>query len=101
MDLEGQIDVLSCAVPHEFELAIWRNEGYYPVCVKLAKLDALVELAVFQCDASSSRSCSFRAGLVARWVEIVFTKGEAVIEAEFALRSARQVGAHNDLSVDI
>lgn len=99
VDAEGKVDVLGSTVPHELELAVWRNEGDYAVRVKLTQLDALVELAVLECDGAGGCARGFCPSFVAGWArEAVAVEEEAVVEAEFAFRSAREVGSHDYLT---
>jgi len=57
---ERQADVLGGAVPHELKLAIRWDEADAVLCLKLAQLDTLVELAVVDGDgrlAPSAATC--------------------------------------------
>jgi len=101
--LEGQVDVLGGAVPHQLELAIRRNEADDAIAVKLPKLDALVELAVLQRHASRSglgrlASHPISAG---QTQQPIIIQQQAVVEAKLALRCPAQVCAHDDLARNI
>ena len=61
VDLERQDDVLCRAVAHQFELAVRRHEGDDAVGIEPAEADALVELAVLECDAAGGGFGSFPA----------------------------------------
>lgn len=108
LHLKGEVDILRRAVPHQLELTVRRYERDDTVRVKSAQFHALVELTVFQCDgtcgcarglASGSADPTIFTTLPARRVASVEEK--PVIQPEFALRRAGQVGAHDDLAVDV
>ena len=100
---EGKVDVLGRAVPHQLELAVGRDEADDAVAVELAQLDALVELAVLERDASSSGLGRLAPHPVAAGQahEAVLVEKEAVVKSELALGRAAEVGAHDDLAVDV
>ena len=100
VDLEGEVDVLGGAVAHQLELAVGRHEADDAVAVELAQLDALVELAVLEGDASGGGL----GGLAPHSVparqcrEPVVIEQKTIVEAELALGCAAQVCAHDDLT---
>lgn len=105
--LEGEIDVLRGAVPHQLELAVRRHKRDDAVRVKAAQFHALVELAVFQRDGAGSRAGCFAARVGVRgrgWASTaaaVAVEEKAVVQPELALRGAGEVGAHDDLAGDV
>ena len=102
VDFEGEVDVFGGSVAHELKLAVRRDERDDAVCVELAQLDALMELAVFERDAAGGGFGGFCAGGVAGWRGEAFAvEEEAIVEAEFAFRGSGEIGAHNDLTVDV
>lgn len=102
MDLEGKIDILSGSVAHKLKLPVWRYERDDSIGIKLPQLDALMELAIFQRHAASSGLCSFRTSRISRWRgKVVAIQQEPVVEPKLAFWCAGEVGAHDDLAVDV
>lgn len=99
---EREVHVFRGSIAHELELAVGRDEGDDPVRVEPAQFDALMELAVFQRDASGRGFGGLGARRVpGRGGEAVGVEEQAVVEAEFAFGHAGQVGPHDDLPVDV
>jgi hypothetical protein len=103
VDLERKVDILGGPVPHQLELAVWRDEADDAVAVELAQLHALVELAVLERHAAGGSLGSLAPHLVAarEAQQAVVVEQEAIIQAELALRGAAEVGAHNDLACNV
>ena len=49
-DLEGQVDVLSNSVAHQFKLAVGRDESNRPFFIEFRQFDALMELHIVNCN---------------------------------------------------
>lgn len=103
--LEGEVHVLRRAVAHQFKLPVGGHEGDGAVGVELPELDALVELAVFQGHRSGSGAGSLLLPiLIADSVGVSgprLREQELVVEAELAFGGPTEVGAHDDLAVDV
>lgn len=90
--LEGQVDIVRRAVPHQLKGAVRRREGNGSVAVVLVELDTLMELAVVQLDGSYGRRFVAQTSSVAITADaalLLAVEDELVVEAELALGPAR------------
>ena len=90
--LEGQIDIVRRAIPHQLKGAVRRREGNGSVTVVLVELDALMELAVVQLDGSYRRRFVAQTSSVAITADaalLLAVEDELVVEAKLALGPAR------------
>lgn len=100
VDLEREVDVLSGSVTHELEFAVGGHERDDSVRVEFSQFDALMKLAVLECDTSGCCFGSFGAHPVPtrKAEQTIAVKQQPVVQAKFALRSTREICAHNNLA---
>ncbi len=82
---EGQDNVICHPIPHQLELPIRWNKGNRPISIKLAQPDTSVKGTIINLHARLPR------------IPALLVNNQLIIQSEFTLRHARQLGIHLNL----
>jgi hypothetical protein len=74
--------------PHQFKFSIGWDEADCPGGIKFVQPDTLVEMAVIKFDSIAA-------------TPLVLVNHKFIIQSKLALRSARQIGTHLDVTIDV